>query len=84
MTYRPRMADLPPEQRARLLEVMRAQGVAPVHADAILDYAARTEDSWRVCCDSACDPCVLALGRAVDAWRRLSSLPPQPPAAGSR
>ncbi len=35
----------------------------------------REDDSWRVCCGNGCDPCVLALGRAVDTARaRLKKL----------
>lgn len=37
----------------------------------VLQYLVREDDTWRRCCDSECDPCVLKLGRVVDRTREL-------------
>ena len=37
----------------------------------VLQYLSREDNTWRRCCDSECDPCVLKLGRVVDRTREL-------------
>jgi len=34
-------------------------------------YLAREDQTWRMCCNSDCEPCVLKLGRVVDRVRQL-------------
>jgi hypothetical protein len=36
-------------------------------------YLDRSDAGWRMCCNSACEPCVLTLGRVVDRARQLMS-----------
>ena len=38
----------------------------------VRDLAHDLEDRWRVCCGSACDPCVEQVARVVDRVRALT------------
>lgn len=60
----------------RTLEAALDRALADNHLhvgfkDAIRRLVFDDNDSWRVCCGSACEPCVLPMGRAVDQVRRL-------------
>lgn len=40
----------------------------------VRDLVRDTADRWRVCCGSACDPCVEQVARVVDQVRELTGV----------
>ncbi len=52
-----------------ILAAMAVEGVDATYRSVIRTYVEDRSDTWRRCCDSACDPCMLQIGRIVDAVR---------------
>lgn len=50
------------------LEVHR---IDPSYRETVRNLVHDTDDRWRVCCGSACEPCVEQVARAVDQVRSL-------------
>lgn len=55
---------------AAVAAALAETGVHHTFARTVRELLERHDEQWRVCCGSGCDPCVEALGRAVDAARR--------------
>lgn len=55
---------------AALTEALRDHHIHEGFRDTIRRLVFEDNDRWRQCCGSACDPCVLPMGRAVDQIRR--------------
>ena len=62
--------------RQRVLELLRAEGVDDSYLAFVARHVGEPDPSWRWCCGSSCDPCVLRLGRVVDAARILLGYEP--------
>ena len=71
---------LSPEDRLSVAAACAKEGVDESYASFVAEHLDATDDSWRWCCGSSCDPCVQALSRAVDRARiALGILPPAQP-----
>jgi hypothetical protein len=71
--------DLDARARESLAEICAAEGVGESYASFVARHLDVDDASWRWCCGSSCDPCVQALGRAVDRARAaLGVLPADP------
>ena len=68
--------DLSPDQRETVQESCRLEGVDQSYASFVASHLDIADNGWRWCCGSSCDPCVNALGRAVDRARRALCLTP--------
>jgi len=62
--------DLTPDQRQIIAHACSVEGVQASYASFVAQHLDAVDTSWRWCCGSNCDPCVQALGRAVDRARR--------------
>jgi hypothetical protein len=58
-----------PRLDAAILRALARCGLSPSFARSVAALVPRRLDDWRVCCGSACEPCVIPLGRAVDMVR---------------
>ena len=65
------MVDL----EAAVDQAVEEAGLDPIWRGNVKSLMQRGDDSWRRCCGSNCDPCVLQLGRAVDRARELMTQP---------
>lgn len=52
-------------------QAMSENMLPEVYLPFVMDFLHRKDDAWRQCCNSDCDPCVLALARVVDRARQL-------------
>jgi hypothetical protein len=52
-------------------EALRAERLSLAYRKEILLRLDSTDEGWRSCCGSYCDPCAETIGRAVDHARRL-------------
>lgn len=68
--------DLSPDARRKVTEALEREGVDPSYASFVARHLDADDASWRWCCGSSCDPCVQALGRAVDRARHDLRLGP--------
>jgi hypothetical protein len=50
---------------------LREVGLSEAHEAEVRARLDEPDDAWRACCGGFCDPCVLAIGRAVDRARAL-------------
>lgn len=50
---------------------MRENMLDEVYRGHVVSYLERPDQAWRTCCNSACEPCTLTLGRVVDRARQL-------------
>ncbi|MCK5942456.1 MAG: hypothetical protein KAI24_10835 [Planctomycetes bacterium] len=76
--------DLSPEARSTITAACAAEGVDESYASFVAQHLDAADDTWRWCCSSNCDPCVSALGRAVDRARRELGLGPPGLSDGDR
>jgi hypothetical protein len=58
-----------------LRQAMLENDLDEVYERTIRNLHARTDDAWRECCGSSCDPCMLQFGRVVDRLRKLIQPP---------
>ena len=56
---------------AAVAQALAEQRVDASYAKTIQHLVASTQDEWRYCCGSGCDPCVLLIGPVVDRAREL-------------
>lgn len=63
------MAATDPEDA--ILRALREVGLPGDHAPDVRALLDAPDESWRSCCGGFCDPCVQAIGRAVDRARAL-------------
>ena len=71
--------DLDQQARRLLAEACAAEGLDESYASFVARHLDAADTTWRWCCGSSCDPCVQALGRAVDPARAaLGVLPADP------
>jgi hypothetical protein len=68
--------ELGPEASAEVVRLLVAAGIDASYLAFVRTHVHAPDDGWRWCCGSRCDPCVAALGRVVDATRRLLAEPP--------
>lgn len=54
-----------------IAQAMREHMLDDVYRGYVDSYLARDDPSWRMCCNSDCEPCVMQLGRVVDRVRQL-------------
>ena len=72
--------DLSSNDRLSVAAACAKEGVDESYASFVAEHLDAIDDSWRWCCGSSCDPCVHALGRAVDRARVvLGILPSEKP-----
>lgn len=58
-----------------LSQAMLENGLDEVYTGTVRGLHARTDDTWRECCGSSCDPCMLQFARVVDRLRKLTQPP---------
>ena len=58
-----------PRLEAAVLRALERCGLSPSLARSVAALVPRRHDDWRICCGSACEPCVIPLARAVDMVR---------------
>ena len=58
-------------REAAIEQAMRENMLDEVYRGYVDSYLARDDQTWRTCCNSDCEPCVLKLGRVVDRVRQL-------------
>ena len=54
-----------------LTQAMRENFLDPVYRDMVRTLLGRSDDFWRRCCGSNCEPCALTFCRVVDRVRQL-------------
>lgn len=69
----PQPQTLPEPSEDHVRRALAENQLKPGDRGNLLRFYQRTDDGWRNCCGSACDPCVDRLGRAVDQLRALES-----------
>ena len=68
--------DLTPDDRLALTSACLKEGLDATYASFVARHLQSPDAAWRWCCGSNCDPCVQALGRAVDRARRALCVSP--------
>lgn len=68
--------DLDQDGRRTVHDACAKEGVDESYASFVARHLDEEDGSWRWCCGSNCDPCVQALGRAVDRARRELGIGP--------
>lgn len=63
------------QQREQVEAACRAEGIDDTYTAFVARHLTVPDRGWRWCCGSSCDPCVQALGRAVDRSRQALCLP---------
>ncbi len=66
-----RVVEPSPALERAMERAMEENVLEPGYRTFVLQYLAREDSTWRRCCDSGCDPCVLKLARVVDRTREL-------------
>lgn len=62
------------------------EGLDPSYRAFVARHLTEPDSRWRWCCGSQCDPCVVRLGRVVDAARAALGIGPEglPAAPGTQ
>lgn len=70
--------DLAPAAADAIRALLAAAGIDGSYLAFVARHLDATDDSWRWCCGSRCDPCVRGLAGVVDAARAAGLPRPQP------
>ncbi len=60
-----------PTREQAILQAMAENMLDEVYRGYVDAYLDRNDEHWRFCCNSGCEPCMMALGRVVDRVRQL-------------
>ena len=72
------------DRDAAVTQAMAENLLEPGYRAFVLSYLARSDDGWRRCCNSSCEPCILQIGRVVDRARALMAPPDDRETPGGR
>ncbi len=71
VTNPPPITEVTPVVERAIARAMQENGLETGYRVFVVQYLTRADSTWRRCCDSGCEPCVMQLARVVDRTREL-------------